>query len=118
MQLGWREINMNSIIICRTNQGGNHNFYLNHKGKDYYLFTQEYLKGVNSRFSSGISLDKALAMKNDRDYGIRKVASKLSMYIKYIEKENNIAVLKSTCNKGALRKRFTFNIERDEVYAY
>ena len=38
---------MDSIISCRINRLGNHNFYVEHNGKQHYLFTQDYHRGIN-----------------------------------------------------------------------
>lgn len=84
---------MDSIISCRINRLGNHNFYVEHNGKQYYLFTQDYHRGVNIYFSSGVSLRKALNVRATKDHCIRHTIEKLTPYIKYVEEENEIRIL-------------------------
>ncbi len=96
---------MCSIIKCKKEKKGVHSFYINYNGKDYYLFTQDYHKGVNNYFSRGVSLDKALNCRTaNGDFRVMKTMEKLKPYIKYIEKEYNIKILKNTINRRLVNK--------------
>lgn len=97
---------MDSIIICRVNRRGDHNFYIEHNGRQYYLFTQDYHRGVNVFFSSGVSLKTAMygrgALKATHgDCCVAHTMKKLTPYIKYVEEENGIKILES---KQTIRK--------------
>lgn len=80
---------------------GEHSFYLSTDGKDYYLFTQGKRKGVGEFFRGGVTLDRALHHGvGKRDYSLHKTMDKLLMQIQYVEKENDLVVLRRT-RKGA-----------------
>lgn len=88
---------MRTRIYCVPASDGKHHFYMTADWKDYYLFTQNYRKGVQNYFGKGISLDEALdRSKGSRDAMVIHTMEKLPMYIRYIEKENKIAVLERT----------------------
>ena len=97
---------MATIIKCRTNNIGKHNFYIEHLGKEYYLFSQDYHRGVNIYFAKGVNLNNVLNIKTaKRDHKVIKTMSKMKMYIKYIENEYDINILKCTMKKGEIKKR-------------
>lgn len=95
---------MKPRICCRTTDKGEHSFYLMADNQEYYLFRQAYRKGVHTFFANGIRLDDAYDYsKAKRDNAIIHTLSKLPLYIKYIESEYGIAVLKQTQRKQQLR---------------
>ncbi len=98
---------MDSIISCRINRQGNHNFYIEHNGKQYYLFTQEYHRGVNIYFSSGVSLRRTLNIRTAKDHCVQHTIEKLTPYIKYVEEENEIRILER--KEHDRRKNMTYN---------
>jgi len=88
---------MGSIIYCSVSKQGDHTFYLRLDGDEYYLFTQKHRKSVHKFYSDGVRLDDAIDFgRSHRDNAITRTMSKLPMYIRYIEKENGIAVLNKT----------------------
>ena len=94
---------MNSIIKAKTTRNGL-SFYLNHEGKEYYLFSQRYHTGVRKAFVFGVLLNEALSYSNYNDFCVRKTASKFRSHIKYIEKEYNVKVLDETIKKSQIDK--------------
>ena len=115
---------MKTTIKCTRNKFGKHDFYINHDGKQYFLFSQNYRKGVNNLFSQGVLLQNAFNKKNvNKDHSILKTMSKLKPYIRYIEKEYNVQILNNTKDKieKKIFKKPVFNIndyELDELYSF
>ena len=92
---------MKNTIYCKTTSKGTHSFYLKNEGNEYFLFSQEYRKGVNDYYKLGVNLDKAADFtKSKFDSAIIRTMSKIFMYIKYIEKEYGIEVLRQTMKKN------------------
>lgn len=86
-------------IVCRKNNYM-HDFFVVTGGVYYYLFTQKFRRGVDEFYHYDLPLGKAISHgcgKGDR--AIHRTMDKLRMYIKYIEKENDIIILKETRKK-------------------
>ena len=97
---------MKAQVYCKTPQWGTHNFYLRVDKQDYYLFSQDFRKGVHSYFSNGILIDQIYDFSKARgDSAIIHTLEKLPRRIKYIENEYGIAVRKQTRQKP-YNKRF------------
>ena len=83
---------MKPQIYCKVTAKGEHCFYLLAEGQEYYL--------VHTYFSSGIRLDEVYNFsKAKHDNAIIRTLAKLPVYIKYVESEYGIAVLKQTIKK-------------------
>ena len=92
---------MKNTIYCKTTSKATHSFYLKSEGNEYFLFSQDYRKGVNDYYKGGVSLDRAADFtKSKFDSAVMLTMSKIFMYIKYIEKEYGIQVLKQTIKKN------------------
>lgn len=92
---------MKDTIYCKRTDPGIHSFYLVASGQEYYLFRQNYRKGVQKYYGSGISVNVALDFSRaHRDDAIERTMTKLPVYIKYIEKEYGIMVLERTKRRG------------------
>ena len=88
---------MKTMIYCETPQKAVHAFYMITEGGTYYLFSQDYRKGVQEFYHKGVRLDESLDYsKAHKDAAIERTMSKIPMYIKYIEKEYGIEVLEQT----------------------
>ena len=88
---------MKTMIYCRPTAQGIHSFYIISEGEEFFLFSQNYRKGVHSYFSKGVRLDEAYDYsKTNRDSAVIKTMNKLPMYIKYIEREYGITILNQT----------------------
>ncbi|MCR5665185.1 MAG: hypothetical protein K6G01_00010 [Eubacterium sp.] len=91
-----------TTIYCKTTAKGTHSFYLVFAGEEYYLFSQDYRKGVFEYYRNGVELNKAMQRsKAHYDTAILKTMDKLPIYIKYIEREYDIVVLEQTKRKAA-----------------
>ena len=94
---------MKTMIYCKPTQQGVHSFYLVTGGEEYFLFSQNYRKGVQEYFSRGVYLDDSMKFaKTKNDSAIIRTMTKLPMYIRYIEKEYEIEVYEQT--KGRNRQ--------------
>ena len=88
---------MQPYISCENPTKGTLSFYLCTDEGRYYLFSNEYRKGVANFFQFGLRLDAAHDFSKCRyDTAVTKVLSKFPSYIKYIEKEYGISVLRQT----------------------
>ena len=97
---------MKTNIYCLTTDKGIQSFYLEAQGETHYLFSQSFRRGVKEYFGQGVHLDAAMDFSRARhDDAIVRTMKKLPSYIKYIEKEYGIEVLRQTARKNAYSKR-------------
>lgn len=97
---------MKAIIYCKATDKGVHTFYLKVNGREYYLFRQNYRRGVNEYFRNGVVLESAIDFGRSRqNEAIQRTMQKLPSYIKYIEKEYEIKILNKTIKKSAKWQR-------------
>ena len=91
---------MKPQIYCKTTAKGEHSFYLMADGQEYYLFRQAYRRGVHTYFSNGIRIDEVYDFsKAKNDSAVIHTLDKLPLYIKYVENEYGIVVLRQTMKK-------------------
>lgn len=96
---------MKNTIYCKPTAKGIHSFYLITETDTYFLFSQNYRRGVNKFFADGVCLDMALEIfRANGDSAIIRTMKKLPTYIKYLESEYGIEVLRKTAKKNAARK--------------
>ena len=97
---------MTNIIYCKTTAKGLHSFYLKNNGADYFLFHQEYRKGVNDYYKNGVCIEKATDhSKSNHDNALLRTMSKIFMYVKFAEKEYGFEALKQTVKKNQTQKK-------------
>lgn len=90
---------MTTIYYERNN--GKHDFYLNNGGNDFYLFSQPMKRSVDHFYRGGINLDKALCHGiGKKDHAVHHTMDKLKIYIRYIEMQHDIIILKKTYRKS------------------
>lgn len=110
---------MNIVIKCKIDKKGGNSFYVSCSGKEYYLFSQSYHKGVNSFFSGGKSIQNVFNNRSaKKDHYIIKTIEKMKPYIKYVEKENNIKILNSSIEKDVINKRRIYKRQLKNMYSY
>lgn len=96
---------MNNSIYCRPTDKGVHSFYYISGCKEYYLFSQPYRKGVADYFGYGVHINDAMKYsKAHEDAAVMRTMDKILMYVRYIEKEYGIEILKRTRREGKGRK--------------
>ncbi len=99
---------MRAMIYCELTDRGEHLFYLAVGGEDYFLFSQDYRKGVQAYFSKGVALEQSMKYsKAHNDSALERTMTKLPMYIKYIEKEYEIEVLEKTKKRNSKYNRLS-----------
>ena len=92
---------MKNTIYCKTTAKGISTFYLKTENGEYFLFNQNYRRGVNDYYKNGVSLDNATDYtKSKFDASIIRTMSKIFMYVKYVEKEYDVEILKQTIKKN------------------
>lgn len=95
---------MKTRICCEVLERGEHTFFLIHEGQEYYLFKQNYRKGVQRYFGKGVLLDEAINFsKSHKDCSVERTMTKIPMYIKYVEKEYGIQIFEQTKRKYGRR---------------
>lgn len=111
---------MSSFIYSKTTDKGMQSFYLVNGNEKYFLFTQKFFKGVKKYFHNKVVLSDALNIsKSNNDTALIRTKKKLPLYIKYIEKELNIAVLDSTAKKKEIvKKKFYKRKNYYDMYSY
>ena len=91
---------MNNMIYCEPTERGVHSFFLVSNGIQYYLFSQNYRKGVHLYYSKGVSLTKAVDYsKSHKNKALIRTMTKLPVYIRLVEKKYGIVVLEQTKRK-------------------
>ena len=97
---------MATTIYCTPTAKGVHSFYIEAGGETHFLFSQDYRRGVNEYFRDGVRLDDALNFSRAKgDNAIKRTMEKLPSYIKYIEREYDLEILRKTAKKNAKHNR-------------
>lgn len=92
---------MKTFISCKATAKGVHSFYMTFEGEKYFLFNQNYRRGVDDFFFGGVELNQAMRFSiAHHDSAIIRTMEKLPSYIKHVEKEYGIAVLNQTIKKN------------------
>lgn len=93
---------MEASVYCTVKNKGIHNFYIEAGGETHFLFSQDYRRGVNEYFRDGVRLDDALDFSRAKgDHAVLRTMEKLPSYIKYIEREYDLEILRKTAKKNA-----------------
>ena len=97
---------MKAKIYCATTQRGVQTFYLEAYGETHYLFTQSFKRGVKNYFGKGVTIDGAFDYSRAKhNTAVFHTMRKLPSYIKYVEKEYGIEVLRQTIRKNKNAKK-------------
>lgn len=86
-------------IFCKGSDlhDNTQDFYLVIGQDRYFLFKQPYRKGVQEYFGNGVSIEKAFNHSwNKLDRAVLRTIDKIPQYIRYVEREYGISVLKQT----------------------
>ena len=95
---------MKTSIYCRVTAKGIHSFYLRCSQGDFFLFNQNYRRGVQQYFGRGVRLEEACNYaRAGGDRSLLHTMDKLPMYLRYAEKEYGITVLRRTGKKQRRR---------------
>ena len=97
---------MRTTIYCKRTERRLHNFYVKTDEGEFYLFTQNFRKGVQEYFGHGVYLERACDYSRSKhDTAVMKTMDKIPMFIKYIEKESGILIFEQTKKKQSLQKK-------------
>ena len=97
---------MRNRIYCETTAKGIQSFYITAGGETHFLFSQNYRRGVKAYFERGVAIDEALNIRRaNGNTAIIHTMEKLPSYIRYIEREYGVEVLRSTARKNSHHKR-------------
>ena len=91
---------MKAMIYCESDKRGTLNFYIRNNGEDYFLFTQAFRVSVARYYRRGVTVDQALRLNQSkmRNYAMAKVAEKLTSYLRYLEREYSVRLLRGKKN--------------------
>ncbi len=93
---------MRTTIYCKPTAKGVHSFYLSVGAEEFFLFSQAYRKGVDEYYGKGVLFDDSVKhARAHNDAAIARTMDKIPIYVKYIEKEYAIEVLKQTKKRKA-----------------
>lgn len=108
---------MKTTVYCVEQECGLLDFFLKVDGEKYYIFTQDYKQGIKNYFEKGVSVDKAIKAsgKAFRDFGVSKVISKMPSYLRYVEKEQGIKVMKSTKRESCIKRNSNIGLQQEEI---
>lgn len=97
---------MKTKIYC-IKHNGKRQFYVSAYGNDYYLFSQDYRKGVENFYSKPQTYDEATNFsKAKRDFSIMNTMKKIPSYVRYIEKYYEI-ILTNKSQKRATTNKYS-----------
>ena len=95
-----------SSIYCKTTSKGIQSFYVRVQGQTYFLFSQNYRRGVGDYFGNSVSIDKALQHSGAKgDRALLHTMEKLPAYIKYVEREYGLRVFRKTQSKNDQKQK-------------
>lgn len=88
---------MKTVVYCKPTEKGIHSFYIVAGTEEFFLFNQAYRRGVEEYFGKGVLINNALDhSKAHKDSAISRTMSKIPMYVRYVEKEYDVAILEKT----------------------
>lgn len=81
-------------IICKDEERGTHNFYMQYEAQEYYLFSQDFKKSVHSYYANGVILKHAIDHSRAKfDTAVNRTMKKIISHVRYVEKEYDIRVM-------------------------
>ena len=101
-------------ILCKITEQGTHSFFLKKDRTDYYLFSQNYRKGVHKYYARSVPFNEAIDFSRSKhDSAILRTMEKIKTHTKYIEKQYNIVI----CQKSQRRRNVRPFDFTDHFYA-
>ena len=97
---------MQTTVFCKTTAKAKQTYYVSVEGKSYLLFEQDFRKSNKEFFEKGVPVSEIGRYSNAHSASVRKTLDKLSTYLRYIEKEYDVAIF-GQCkrNKNSLSKK-------------
>ena len=97
---------MANTIYCATTSKGIQSFYITANGETHFLFSQNFRRGVKDYFERGVRIDEAINFARAKgNNAVMHTMEKLPSYIRYVEREYGMEVLRKTARKNQGNKR-------------
>ena len=95
---------MKAKFYC-IKKGTQHQFYVYADGMEYYLFSEEYRKGVANFFSRPLTYDEVTNFsKAKRNFQIMNTMKKIPLYVRYVEKYYGLTLTNKSLKKANSEK--------------
>ena len=92
---------MANTIYCETTAKGVQSFFINANGETHFLFSQNFRRGVKDYFERGVRIDEAINFNRaNGNSAISHTLEKRPAYIRYVEREYGMEVLRRTARKN------------------
>lgn len=86
-----------ATVYCKADTNSKQHFYVQFNGSSYYLFSQNFRRGVQNYYGNGVKLNRAVDhSKANFDSAIMRTMRKIIPHVRYIEKEYDIQILNRT----------------------
>lgn len=96
---------MKSIVYCKTKRGVL-DYYVTADGKEYFLFRENFHKTNKDYFMNGVDVRQITDFSRTTSASVKRTLEKLPSYIRYVEKEYDLAVAEKTKKAQARKKKF------------
>ena len=83
---------MQATVFCKTTAKATQSFFVKVGGRDYFLFQQDFRKSNKEFFRNGVGVHAINNYSGVHSTAVRKTLDKLPSYIRYIEKEYDVAI--------------------------
>ena len=102
---------MQATIFCKTTAKGTQSFFVKVGEKEYFLFQQDFRKSNKEFFHNGVGIHAIGNYSGVHSTAVRKTLDKLPSYIRYIEKEYEIAIYEKTKKKQQQKRKNPYKRE-------
>ena len=99
---------MQATVFCRTTAKETQSFFVKVGGRDYFLFQQDFRKSNKEFFRNGVGVHAINNYSSVHSAAVKKTLDKLPSYIRYIEKEYDVAIYEKTKKKLESKKKNSY----------
>ena len=96
---------MQATVFCKTTAKATQSFFVKVGGRDYFLFQQDFRKSNKEFFRNGVGVHAINNYSGVHSTAVRKTLDNLPSYIRYIEKEYDVAIYEKTKKKLETKKK-------------
>ena len=90
---------MQATVFCKTTAKATQSFFVKVGGREYFLFQQDFRKSNKEFFRNGVGVHAINNYSSVHSTAVKKTLDKLPSYIRYIEKEYDVAIYEKTKKK-------------------
>ena len=94
---------MQATVFCKTTAKATQSFFVKVGGRDYFLFQQDFRKSNKEFFRNGVGVHAINNYSGVHSTAVKKTLDKLPSYIRYIEKEYDVAIYEKQKVDGHIR---------------